>query len=370
MGLGPWSAPPSSFLPSLFATLPTDSRYPHNTDTYLPLPSHFHPFTSLSTSLSTFHTATQQCCSPLQSTQQPAEGARAVWSLLKRTLIIGDSNLPHPPFTDPHLQLDSFPGAKFHHITPIFNKLRPCHNTSQVIISVGLNNGLSDTAPSSSLKQLQEQSTLCFPNATIYIPIINFSYSLNIHQQTALTTLNNTIASKYNFIPEINPLFFQVTSHYNIHWTMQTAEMFLKQVQRHLRPAVRPYPRPPHHNLLGSLSNLLGKLKANFEGARGDCDALRPCRLISAYRRNKNLQDLLVQTNLNKSTKTREAPRVSEVDFIRLLHVFNPFSREGKCEVCVLESSSGWSTGQRRAAERRWIHRLCTIDPGGLNEKN
>ncbi|KAI9528575.1 hypothetical protein NQZ68_018755 [Dissostichus eleginoides] len=63
----------------------------------------------------------------------------------------------------------------------------------------------------------------------------------------------------------------------------------------------------------GSLSNLLGKLKANFEGARGDCDALRPYQLISAYRRNKNLQDLLVHTNLNKTTKTREAPRVTEI---------------------------------------------------------
>ncbi|KAK5896365.1 hypothetical protein CgunFtcFv8_009973 [Champsocephalus gunnari] len=79
-----------------------------------------------------------------------------------------------------------------------------------------------------------KQSTLCFPNATIYIPIINFSNSLTVHQQTALTTLNTTIASKYNFIPEINPLLFHVTSRDNIHWTLQTAEMLLRYWKQHL----------------------------------------------------------------------------------------------------------------------------------------
>ncbi|KAI9541798.1 hypothetical protein NQZ68_027168 [Dissostichus eleginoides] len=232
---------------------------------------------SLTSEASTSHSTGVSAAAPGSPTRpEPHTRPRTfkklqVWSLLKRTLIIGDSNLSSiPPFTDPNLQLDSFPAARTEH----------------------------------------------------------FSNSLNIYQQTALTTLNNTIASKYNFIPEINPLLFQVTSHDNIHWTMQTAEMFLKYKDISARPS-GPTLVPLITTYSGSLSNLLGKLKANFEGARGDCDALRPCRLISAYRRNKNLQDLLVQTNLNKSTKTREAPRVSEVDFIRLLHVFNPFSREG-----------------------------------------
>lgn len=34
-----------------------------------------------------------------------------------------------------------------------------------------------------------------------------------------------------------------------------------------------------------------------------------------------------------------------------------------------LETNSMWSIGQRRAAERRWIRVLDTIDLKGLNEK-
>ncbi|KAF3860809.1 hypothetical protein F7725_001064 [Dissostichus mawsoni] len=73
----------------------------------------------------------------------------------------------------------------------------------------------------------------------------------------------------------------------------------------------------------------VGNLRSNFEGARADSDALRQCQLISAFRRNKDLKDLLVHTNFNKKTPNREAPRVSKVGFIRLPHICNPFSRAG-----------------------------------------
>ncbi|KAI9545528.1 hypothetical protein NQZ68_035409 [Dissostichus eleginoides] len=71
----------------------------------------------------------------------------------------------------------------------------------------------------------------CFPNATIYIPIINFSDRLNPQQQTLLIAINNTIALKYNLILEINPLLVRVNND-DVHWTTQTAEMLLSRADR------------------------------------------------------------------------------------------------------------------------------------------
>ncbi|KAF3844285.1 hypothetical protein F7725_013626 [Dissostichus mawsoni] len=213
--------------------------------------------------------------------------------------------LPHTPGTshtsqnfkktaDPHLQIDSFPGAKFNHITSIFNKLPPCHNTSQVIISVGLNNGLSDTAPSSSLKQLQamwKQSTLLSKRHHLHPHHKLFQQSEHPPTDCTHHTQQHQ-SSKYNFIPEINPLLFQAC----------------------------------HRHYVGEMRNEI---------------SLR----IKQHRY-----------------------RIRDGDGTSVL--YNHFKLHGLQNVqsMGLESSSGWSTGQRRAAERRWIHRLRTIDPGGLNE--
>lgn len=62
----------------------------------------------------------------------------------------------------------------------------------------------------------------------IRFPIINFSDSLQKDQQQLLETFNKVIISKYKFLTEINPLFFQVSDKYLIHWTTSTAAKILK----------------------------------------------------------------------------------------------------------------------------------------------
>ena len=52
------------------------------------------------------------------------------------------------------------------------------------------------------------------------------------------------------------------------------------------------------------------------------------CRMISAYRRNKNLKDYLVHTSFNPKPK-KEALQAADINFINLPFLFNSHSRAG-----------------------------------------
>lgn len=46
--------------------------------------------------------------------------------LLNQLLIIGDSNLSKiPPYTNPEIQIDSYPGANFLHMASVLDKMYP-----------------------------------------------------------------------------------------------------------------------------------------------------------------------------------------------------------------------------------------------------
>lgn len=98
--------------------------------------------------------------------------------MVKPILFIGDSNLSRiPTFTDPNIQVDSFPGAQFHHLTEVIGKLEPQGKVKTVVLAVGLNNGLRGTATLTNIKQLNRlviRARFTFPNATLHIPIIQY----------------------------------------------------------------------------------------------------------------------------------------------------------------------------------------------------
>lgn len=168
--------------------------------------------------------------------------------------------------------------------------------------------------------------------------------------------------------------------------------------------------------------------KENFRDIMGGANLLPSYRLISAFKKNPNLQDLLVRARLpplRTKIKLPKSPQaitnhgnrvkffvqkglnLSSLNCVYLIfckqcqaqyvgETRNPlrtrlyahrhnilrgrktdttlvqhFQRHGlhNLRMMGLESRAGWSTGQRRAAERKWIKRLGCIIPHGLNEE-
>lgn len=180
------------------------------------------------------------------------------------------------------------------------------------------------------------------------------------------------------------------------------------------------------------LVQLNSALKTNFNQAQSEIEELREFKMITAYRRNKNLKDILVHTNLKNKI---QAPKIKNAKFIHVQYLDNIHSQRGcpvwgsftedtsnlvyaiQCTTCkkiyigetgnrlrvrmyqhtyhlrrankptvlyshlrthgsdgykfmILESNSGWSRVERQRRERHWISKLKTIDPWGLNEKH
>ena len=147
----------------------------------------------------------------------------------KPVVIIGDSNLSRiPPHTHIDIQIDSYPGAKFQHITQILDKNPPNTHTKIVVLSLGINHreNLFESV-TGSLQALHRKTLEKYPQATIYVPIINFSKHLAAPHQTLLTKLNAFITTKYNTLFEIHHSEFY-TAHDDIHWTTNTASHILQ----------------------------------------------------------------------------------------------------------------------------------------------
>lgn len=171
-------------------------------------------------------------------------------------------------------------------------------------------------------------------------------------------------------------------------------------------------------------------IKTNFQMASVEMESLQNIRVISAYRRNRNLGDILVHSRL--ATDTKHHTLHTALKFHKYL--FNKFSGLGtpiwqrldlkatnvvyvmQCGLCKMfyvgetrnsmgarlkqhlyhigkglgktllyrhflehsvdnltisgaESNPSWSTVQRQQTERGWIKKLGTIDPLGLNER-
>ena len=160
------------------------------------------------------------------------------WNVVvhKPVAILGDSNVNRiPPSHHTELQIDSYPGATFHHMTKVFEKAEVHPRVEKVILSVGINCKDNDTDQTSyrQLSGMHREAQLTFPNATIQIPMINFSQSLTPTQKNNLSLMNQYISTHFPYIPPIDPRQFH-TEPDNIHWTHPTAVTIFKHWSRHL----------------------------------------------------------------------------------------------------------------------------------------
>ncbi|CAB1319145.1 unnamed protein product, partial [Coregonus sp. 'balchen'] len=323
---------------------------------------------------------------------------------LKPIAIIGDSNLkriPYHPYK--HIQIDSYPGAQFHHITGVLAKSTPNPNTKVVVLSLGLNNKeqTQKQTPIGQLQSLHSKATVMYPNATIYFPIINYSPHLSEKQQTMLKYINSHITFPRPPVPipptDTEPQIIPIISTFS-------------DVNRLLH----------------------SRLKFAFTQTQRTFPPLQEFRPLSAFRRNPNLRDLLIFAKF--SNKPTPKLPVEQQYHRQLSHIQNPHAQTSSpisqlmtihstnivyaitCTLCHniyigetghtvltrlkqhlytirknilqthlvqhfqihpttslhitgLEMKSTWTRGQRKAAESRWISKRNTLAPLGMNIK-
>lgn len=145
---------------------------------------------------------------------------------IKPVVFLGDSNLSRiPAFKNPHIQVDSYPGANFYHFYKLFEMAPKFAETGLVVLAVGFNNRDQDPRKT-SIKQLRmvvRGAQSVFPNADIFVAKIHLLDSLTAIQKQNLTIINNFIDSHYNHLSCIHPQHVHTAAD-GIHWTEETAK--------------------------------------------------------------------------------------------------------------------------------------------------
>ena len=176
-------------------------------------------------------------CKPLSHKARPGKKLLD-WtaSIRERAVILGDSNVLRFPETHyKHLQIDGYPGATFHNFLKMLEKCEVHPNVETVVLSVGINCRDNDVHQTSlpQINELHKEAQTTFPNADIYIPLLNFSKFLSPTHKSNLTRMNSHIAKHFRHLTIIHPNQFHTQTD-NIHWTPATASMILEHWAKQL----------------------------------------------------------------------------------------------------------------------------------------
>lgn len=152
------------------------------------------------------------------------------WSFVaeKKWLILGDSNLVNfPEFTNPDLQIESFPGANFRNADHVIAKSATSGPiVEKLVLSFGINSR-GNKPRETTIKNLQgavRSAKEKFPCAEIYVPLVNFSGDLPEEERHNLRIVNDYIQRNQPFIPLLLDDEFE-TEQDQIHWTKRTAKV-------------------------------------------------------------------------------------------------------------------------------------------------
>lgn len=150
-------------------------------------------------------------------------------------IIIGDSNMARlPRLTDPRVQIGCYQGARWLHACEIIKNKTPTTGfVTKVILSFGINDRSHDSAGLTinwMLKTLRAAEDT-FPNAQVFVPIINFHNLLSVRPTTTLNRINAAIRDTHHFI-EALPTGRFTTGMDHTHWTFSTGWAMWKHWRR------------------------------------------------------------------------------------------------------------------------------------------
>lgn len=158
-------------------------------------------------------------------------------NLKNKYVILGDSNVARfPAIKNPDLQVDSFPGTKWRHLTHLFNKAPVFENVERLSLSLGINlwaQRNKDAAVQEMRTALRAGRVKC-PQAEIFVPAVNFSLALPLLEQVTLTHMNVEIAQLSDFIQALERRAFAVARD-GVHWTKATAARILSHWSQWLK---------------------------------------------------------------------------------------------------------------------------------------
>ena len=140
------------------------------------------------------------------------------------------------------IEIHSYSGAKIRH----FHKnicspnSKPQEKPEHVVISVGINDrNNSSNTHKDQIKKSVSVVKKTFPNASIHIPLVNYSAQLKPEEKQSLESFNNILETlsghlqTFAVIPKLDPNLFNVAND-GIHWTNITANAMLQHWLSHL----------------------------------------------------------------------------------------------------------------------------------------